>query len=65
MWVAVFVDARPELIVNGMQCAHDVIDVAFQFCCIFHGVSFTVVMAQSYQKSIEDVMQKTEKTRAS
>ncbi|MCR4804694.1 MAG: hypothetical protein K5981_03485, partial [Clostridia bacterium] len=21
----------------------------FQFCCIFHGVSFTVVMAQSYQ----------------
>ena len=50
---------------NGMQCAYNVIDVVFQFCCIFHGVSFTAVVAQLYQKSIVDDMQKAEKARAS
>ena len=50
---------------NGMQCAYNVIDVVFQFYCIFHGVSFTVVMVQLYQKSIKDDMQNMEKARAS
>jgi hypothetical protein len=38
-----------------MQCAHNVIDVVFQFCCIFHGVSFTIATAQLYQKSLEAI----------
>ena len=33
--VAVFVDARPELVVNGMQCAHNVIDVVFNSAASF------------------------------
>ena len=36
--VAVFVNARSEFVVNGMQCAHNVIDVISQFCYTFYGV---------------------------
>ena len=37
--VAVFVDTRTKLIVNRMQCAHNIIDMILQLFDIHHGIS--------------------------